>query len=41
MEALLWFLLEAAVALGLLILIVWWTLPRRKPRHNDRDDAQR
>jgi len=38
MEALLWFLLEAAVALGLLILIVWWTLPR-KPRRSDRNDT--
>jgi len=41
MEALLWFLLEAAVALGLLILIVWWTLPRRKPRRGDRNDTER
>jgi len=32
MEALLWLLLEAGVALALLILIVWWTGPRRKPR---------
>lgn len=24
-------LLEAAVALGLLLFIVWWTWPRRKP----------
>lgn len=40
MEALLWFLLEAAVALGALVLIVWWTLPHRKPRPRDRDDTQ-
>ena len=25
-----WFLIEAGVALLLLIFIVWWTLPRRK-----------
>lgn len=31
MEALLWLLLEAGVALALLLLIVWWTWPRRKP----------
>jgi len=30
-----WLLLEAGVALALLILIVWWTLPR-KPR-DDKD----
>ncbi len=30
-----WLLLEAGIALALLILIVWWTLPR-KPR-NDKD----
>ena len=24
-------LLEAALALGLLLFIVWWTWPRRKP----------
>ena len=41
MEALLWFLLEAVVALGALVFIVWWTLPRRKPRGGDRDDTQR
>jgi len=28
-------LFEAAVALGLLVFIVWWTLPRKK-RHDDR-----
>lgn len=26
-----WLLLEAGVALGLLIFIVWFTLPRQKP----------
>ncbi|HWI14410.1 MAG TPA: hypothetical protein VNT02_09155 [Burkholderiales bacterium] len=34
MESLLWLLLEAGVALALLLLIVWWTWPRRK-----RDDG--
>lgn len=27
-----WLLLEAGIALGLLIFIVWFTLPRRKDR---------
>lgn len=35
MESLLWLLLEAGVALGLLLAIVWWTWPRKGP---DRDD---
>jgi hypothetical protein len=36
MDALLWLLLEAAAALGLLVFIVWWTWPRRKkPRDGD------
>jgi hypothetical protein len=36
MDALMWLLAEAAVALGLLIFIVWWTMPRRnKPRDGD------
>jgi hypothetical protein len=25
-----WFFIEAGVALLLLVLIVWWTVPRRK-----------
>ncbi|MGH8719814.1 MAG: hypothetical protein ACREV0_12875 [Burkholderiales bacterium] len=25
-----WFILEAGLALALLIFIVWWTLPRKK-----------
>jgi len=25
-----WFVLEAGLALALLIFIVWWTLPRKK-----------
>lgn len=32
MDALLWLLLEAGVALALLLLIVWWTWPRKKSR---------
>ncbi|HJQ63388.1 MAG TPA: hypothetical protein VJ834_11020 [Burkholderiales bacterium] len=30
MEGLLWLLLEAGVALAILILIVWWTWPRQQ-----------
>jgi len=41
MEGLIWFLIEAGVALALLILIVWWTLPRRKPRQGDHDEPPR
>lgn len=33
-----WFLFEAGIALGLLILIVWWTLPRKG--HGDRTDDE-
>jgi hypothetical protein len=33
-------LLEAAVALGLLVFIVWWTLPRRKNRDDQRPPGQ-
>jgi hypothetical protein len=40
MDGLIWFLIEAGVALALLVLIVWWTLPRRK-RQGDRDDSPR
>jgi hypothetical protein len=32
----LWLLLEAGFALAVLILIVWWTWPK-KPRDDDRD----
>jgi hypothetical protein len=32
MESLLWLLLEAGVALAILILIVWWTWPRQKSK---------
>jgi uncharacterized iron-regulated membrane protein len=39
MESLLWLLLEAGVALALLIFIVWWTWPRRRPEDKpDSDD---
>ena len=31
MDGLLLLLLEAGVALALLLFIVWWTWPRRKP----------
>jgi hypothetical protein len=42
MEPLLWLLLEAGVALALLLLIVWWTWPRKKPRDTHKaDDADR
>jgi hypothetical protein len=34
-----WFLIEAGVALLLLMLIVWWTLPRRKGGE-DRDGPE-
>jgi len=34
-----WFLIEAGVALLLLIFIVWWTVPRGK-RERERDDSQ-
>jgi uncharacterized membrane protein YqiK len=30
-----WFLIEAAVALALLVLIVWWTLPRWRRKGDD------
>jgi hypothetical protein len=32
----LWLLLEAGLALAVLIFIVWWTWPK-KPRDGDRD----
>lgn len=30
-----WLLLEAALALALLIFIVWWTLPRKKDKDRE------
>lgn len=42
MESLLWLLLEAGVALALLLLIVWWTWPRKKTREErNSTDADR
>ena len=32
-----WFMLEAAVALGLLVLIVWVTLPSKDKDKNNKD----
>jgi hypothetical protein len=34
-----WFLIEAGVALLLLVLIVWWTIPRSK-KTKDPDSAR-
>ena len=36
MSAIMWFVLEAGIALVLLLLIVWWTWPRpkRSPEKN-------
>jgi hypothetical protein len=39
MEALFWLILEAAVALALLLGIVWWTWPRK--RRADGDERER
>lgn len=36
MDGLFLLLLEAAVALALLLFIVWWTWPRGKPRDGDK-----
>ena len=33
-------LLEAGVALALLIFIVWWTWPRSEPRDGDGSDER-
>jgi len=39
-ESGLWiFVLESALALALLVFIVWWTLPRKRPRDETKDDA--
>ena len=35
MDGFLLLLLEAGVALALLVFIVWWTWPRGKPRDGD------
>jgi len=34
-----WFLLEAGIAGLLLVLIVWWTLPKKKRNDRDRDPS--
>ncbi len=31
-------LLEMGVALGLLLLIVWWTWPKKRPADKDKPD---
>jgi hypothetical protein len=33
------FVLEALLALVLAVLIVWWTLPRKRARPRSKDDA--
>jgi hypothetical protein len=33
----LWFIIEAGVALAILVGIVWWTLPK-KPPERDREE---
>jgi hypothetical protein len=40
MEGLLLLLLEAGVALAILLFIVWWTWPRRGPRTGDSTHRQ-
>ena len=40
MNGFLLLMLEAAVALALLLFIVWWTWPRRKPRDSDAKDGR-
>jgi hypothetical protein len=37
-QNMIWFLLESGVALALLVLIVWWTMPRGK---KDKDSSER
>jgi hypothetical protein len=39
MEILSWFLVEALAATALMVLVVWWTWPRR-PK-DDQHDAQK
>jgi hypothetical protein len=36
-----WLLLEAGVALAILIGIVWWTWPRRAPPRDDGGSGER
>ena len=37
-QNMIWFLLESGAALALLVLIVWWTMPRGK---KDKDSSER
>lgn len=39
MDALLWLVLEAGVALALLIFIVWWTWPSKKSPERKSEDS--
>lgn len=44
MEVLTWFLLEALTAAALLVLVVWWTFPRKRksaqePTNEDQDKS--
>jgi len=40
-ESGLWiFILESALALALLAFIVWWTLPRRRPRDDEKHEKE-
>lgn len=42
MDVLVWFLLEALAAAALLVLVVWWTWPRKsKQINNDQSDDNR
>ena len=38
MEAMVWLILEALVALGLVVLLVWWTWPRRSSKEDADQD---
>jgi hypothetical protein len=33
-----WLILEAVLSLVLFLLIIWWTLPRKRKRDQDHDD---
>lgn len=35
-----WFFIEMGVALLLLVLIVWWTIPRRDGARGDNEDTK-
>ena len=35
--AMIWFLIESGVALLLLVVIVWWTMPRNKGKGDRKD----